>query len=116
MNYRYDEIGKRIRLRRKELQIKQSSFAEILDISNNHLSSIENGREKPSLDLLLLICEHLNVTPDYLLLGNMHTNDISLNILDSLRLCDEADLITIRQIIELFVERNQSNWNETHTI
>ena len=37
-------MGNRIKLRRKELRIKQSELAEKLDISNNHISSIENGR------------------------------------------------------------------------
>lgn len=36
-------MGNRIKLRRKELRIKQSELAEKLDISNNHISSIENG-------------------------------------------------------------------------
>ena len=69
-------MGNRIKLRRKELHIKQSELAERLDISNNHISSIENGREKPSLDMFLKICEELKVTPDYLLLGNVHANNI----------------------------------------
>ena len=69
MDVQYKTIGKRIKLRRKELNIKQNELAEKLNISNNHLSSVENGREKPSLELLLNICELLNVTPDYLLGG-----------------------------------------------
>ena len=64
MDVQYKSIGKRIKLRRKELNIKQNELAEKLNISNNHLSSVENGREKPSLELLLNICELLNVTPD----------------------------------------------------
>ena len=56
MDVQYKSIGKRIKLRRKELNIKQNELAEKLNISNNHLSSVENGREKPSLELLLNIC------------------------------------------------------------
>lgn len=52
MDVQYKSIGKRIKLRRKELNIKQNELAEKLNISNNHLSSVENGREKPSLELL----------------------------------------------------------------
>ena len=44
------KLGNRIRLRRKELGLSQSKLAELLDISNNHMSAIENGREKPSMD------------------------------------------------------------------
>ena len=116
MDIQYDVIGSRIRLRRKELNLKQCQVAEQLNISNNHMSSIENGREKPSLETLLGICNILNVTPDYLLLGNMHTDDISQDILNGLRLCNKADLSLARDIIELLIKRNQTNWNRKNLI
>lgn len=116
MDVQYKSIGKRIKLRRKELNIKQNELAEKLNISNNHLSSVENGREKPSLELLLNICELLNVTPDYLLLGNMHTNDISQDILTGLRLCSEEDVLLIRNMIELLIKRNHKDWNNRNLL
>lgn len=116
LDIQYNVIGNRIQLRRKELGLKQYELAEQLDISNNHMSSIENGREKPSLEILLHICDLLNVTPDYLLLGNMHTDDISQDILASLRLCRQEDVKLARNFIELLVERNQSNWNQKHSV
>ena len=108
----YQSMGNRIKLRRKELHIKQSELAERLDISNNHISSIENGREKPSLDMFLKICEELKVTPDYLLLGNVHANNIPQNITEALSLCSEDDIKLASQIIELLVKRNRTSWNE----
>ena len=72
MKQQYLEMGNRIKLRRKELKIKQNELAELLDISNNHMSSIETGKQKPSMDTFIKICEKLQVTPDYLLLGCMH--------------------------------------------
>lgn len=112
LSNQYIEMGRRIKLRRKELHIKQSELAETLDISNNHISSIENGREKPSIDTLLKICEALKVTPDYLLLGNIHTNDIPQNIIDGLRLCSSDDVLLARQFIELLIRRNEKSWND----
>lgn len=108
----YVEMGGRIQLRRKELRIKQSELAEKLDISNNHISSIENGREKPSLEILLRICEELKVTPDFLLLGNMYANNIPQDIIDGLRLCNQEDIEFIRKIVEIMINRNQNKWNE----
>ncbi|MCD7767154.1 MAG: helix-turn-helix domain-containing protein [Lachnospiraceae bacterium] len=116
MNNQFTEMGKRIKQRRKELHIKQSSLAESLNISNNHMSSIECGREKPSMDIFINLCEELKVTPDYLLLGSMHANDIPQNIIDNLRLCSKNDLILASKFIELLVERNQKNWNEKNFI
>ncbi len=106
MEIQYDLIGQRIKLRRKERNIKQADMAEHLGISNNHMSSIENGRQKPSLEILLHICDYLCVTPDYLLLGNMHADDVSKDIMDSLRICNATDLKFFRDLVELFVERN----------
>lgn len=106
MDKQYIEMGQRIKLRRKELKIKQAELAERLDISNNHMSSIENGRQKPSLDIFIEICKNLNVTPDYLLLGNMHGYNIPQDISDKLRLCDNADVELAAKIVELLVERN----------
>ena len=76
MEQQYREMGNRIKVRRKELRIKQTELAEALNISNNHMSSIETGKQKPSLDIFVEICKHLDVTPDYLLLGAMYPYNI----------------------------------------
>ena len=87
--------------------IKQAELAETLEISNNHMSSIENGRQKPSLDTFIRLCDCLNVTPDYLLLGSMHAYNLPQDILDKLRLCSQEDIILARDFIELLVKRNR---------
>ena len=103
----YKEMGQRIKFRRKEMRMKQAELAERIDISNNHISSIENGKEKPSLDLFISLCEELHVTPDYLLLGSMHANNIPLDIVDGLRLCSQDDIELTRQFVELLIRRNK---------
>ena len=108
MEFKYKEMGTRIKVRRKELKIKQAELAETLEISNNHMSSIENGRQKPSLDTFIGICKCLNVTPDYLLLGAMHAYNIPQDILDKLRLCNQSDIELVRDFIELLVKRNSA--------
>jgi len=85
-------MGERIQLRRKELGLTQSKLAELLEISNNHLSAIENGKEKPSLEKFVTLCESLDTTPDFLLLGILHSHNVCKNISDSLRLCDTEDI------------------------
>lgn len=114
MNTQLIEMGLRIRSRRKELRIRQAELAELIGISNNHMSSIERGVGNPSIHVFIRICEGLSVTPDYLLLGNMHTNNITQNILDNLSLCSSEDLNIINDIIKLYVQKNQKNWNAQH--
>lgn len=99
-------MGNRIKIRRKELRIKQAELAERLNISNSHMSSIENGRQKPSLDIFIQICNLLNVTPDYLLLGSMHAYNIPQDIIDKLRLYNQSDIELAGDFIELLVKRN----------
>lgn len=98
-------MGNRIKIRRKELHLTQAYLAEQLNVSNNHLSSIENGREKPSFEVFLKISEFLNVTPDYLILGIMNTNSIPQQIIDNLKLCSTDDVQLIQQITEFLIQR-----------
>lgn len=107
MTVDYDKIGIRIAQRRHELKMKQNYLAEITDLSNNHISNIENGRSIPSLETLAKICEKLGVTPDYLLLGNIKSNDIPKNIMDNLLLCNEKSLSLISKIIEIILSEQE---------
>ena len=76
MELDYKNIGKRIIRRRAKLKMNQVSLADKVGISNTYLSSIEHGKEKPSLDILVKICNELSVTPDYLIMGNMYSKAI----------------------------------------
>lgn len=107
MNLQFSDMGKRIRERRKELHIKQAEMAEAIGICNNHMSSIETGRQKPSIDIFVAICEYLRTSPDYLLLGTLHGYNIPQNILDKLKLCSPADIELAEKFIDLLVARNE---------
>ena len=98
-------MGTRIKTRRKELKMSQAELAEKVNISNNHLSSIETGKQLPSLPTFVEICEHLETTPDFLLLGSLHTYNIPQNIYESLSLCNKNDLPLIKEIVEDFVAK-----------
>lgn len=100
------QLGKRIKKRRKKLNLKQNELAEKLDISNNHISAIETGKQCPSLKLLIEICQELQTTPDFLLLGCMRSNNVPQELLASLRLCSEKDIQIIKTLTELLIDQN----------
>lgn len=52
-----------------------------------------------SIETFAKICNALNITPDYLLLGALKSNNIPQNIVDKLNLCDEKSLKLISKII-----------------
>ena len=54
------EIGKTIATRRREQNISQEQLSEKADISQGYISSIERGKEKPSIVLLEKIARALN--------------------------------------------------------
>lgn len=110
------EMGNRITTRRRHLGISQNLLAEKIGISNNHMSNIERGREKPSFDVLISLCNALRVTPDYLLMGSMHPQGVPQNLVDSLSLCTKEDLTLLEDIVRHMVIRQETKWNDDNFI
>ena len=63
------ECGKRIRALREKLNYTQNQFADQLNVSLDHLKSIERGRRACSLDLIAQISITYGESLDYLVLG-----------------------------------------------
>ena len=85
------EIGKRIAARRNALGMTQLELAEKLEISNNHLSSIENGAAKPSIELFIKLFEALETTPNHLMLGCMFSKNLPECTIDTIRNLNEEN-------------------------
>lgn len=64
-----------------------------------------------SLEIIVKICNVLHVTPDYLLMGNMYSNNVPQNITDGLRLCTNEDIALLSTIMQHMVERQGLKWN-----
>ncbi|MGO5071723.1 helix-turn-helix domain-containing protein [Roseburia faecis] len=107
MHINLNAMGTRMKRRRKELKMSQAELAEKVNVSNNHISSIETGKQIPSLTTFVKICEQLDTTPDFLLLGSLHTDNLPKNIYDSLTLCNKKDLPLIQDIVENFVSKRE---------
>jgi transcriptional regulator with XRE-family HTH domain len=63
------EIGFRLQLVRKKLNLLQKDFAKELDISNASLSEMEAGNAKPRFELIYNITKKFKVNINYLLHG-----------------------------------------------
>ncbi|MBR1852092.1 MAG: helix-turn-helix transcriptional regulator [Lachnospiraceae bacterium] len=66
-------IGNRIREYRLENRLTQAEFAEIMDISVNFLSEIENGKKGMSQDTIYRLCKHFHLSADYIIFGLENT-------------------------------------------
>ena len=59
--------GPLILLLRKQHNETQKDLAELLDVGKGHISEIERGNRTTSAERIALICEHYQVSSDYLL-------------------------------------------------
>lgn len=103
MNYTMLEMGNSIRVRRKELGMKQYELAARIEISKNYMSSIENGKRNISVHLVVKLCDALNVTPDYLFMGAMYSDNVPLDIYEQLKRLDGKRLRLAREMINVII-------------
>ncbi|MDO5123080.1 MAG: helix-turn-helix transcriptional regulator [Eubacteriales bacterium] len=63
----YKTLGENVRKYRLLLGLRQEELAEKCHCSNSHIAHIENGVGKPSLEMIIIISNSLDVTVDQLL-------------------------------------------------
>lgn len=78
-----NNIGDRIKQKRKELGLTQIELSAKLNISDRAVSKWEQGEGTPNLSIIPDIAEVLGVSLDYLLLGNDEEQTISLDDMDT---------------------------------
>ncbi len=66
-------MGKRLKMLREETDMDQRQFARAVSqrgvsVTNSFVSSMESGRSKPSIDVLVALANELEVSADYLLM------------------------------------------------
>ncbi len=97
------QFGKRIIFRREELDLSQKQLADIIHISNIHLSNIEHGKALPSFSTFLDLCAALNVSADYLIAGNVYP-ELSVELSEKIKRCSDENKIIISKIVDVFLE------------
>ena len=60
-------FGQRILQLRKQHNETQKDLAELLDVGKGHISEIERGNRTTKAEKIALICQHYQVSSDYLL-------------------------------------------------
>lgn len=65
--YSNELFGERLRALRKQRGEKQQELAEFLGVKPNQIGEMENGRKASTFAKLAQLCEHYNVSADYLL-------------------------------------------------
>ena len=60
-------IGRLLQYARETHKLLQSDMVESTGLSKNHISAVERGVSKPSIEMLLGYCEKLEMTPNDIL-------------------------------------------------
>lgn len=99
----FSKIGMRVRSVLKERKMTQEEFATACGCSSNHLSSVETGVHKPSLDLIIKIATVLDSSIDYFLIDTPHANRkylINSRISPKSEACSPRELQYIERAID----------------
>lgn len=93
----YFDIGQRLLLRRRELNLTQEMVAESLKMSTAYYGKIERGEKGPSLEKLLLISQALDIDLNYLVVGKNCPNEYNPEILNK---CPKRKRYDLEQLMK----------------
>lgn len=103
-------IGERIKLRRAELNLKQTDVKAYVGISSGNLSDIENGNRTPAMKTLIKLSDVLQCSIDWIVKGESPEKESSffsqlgdsekefISIYKELSLDDQTELLAIAKI------------------
>lgn len=97
-------LGKKLKLARHKANITQAQLAEKLDVSIEHISNMERGTSYGSVELLIDICNTLNISADFIFDGSIERNLLTL------------DAIADDNLVESYLKLNSRNKRTLSTI
>lgn len=107
----FAKIGRRIQKCRKSRKMTQEELADKCGCSSNHLSAVENGTNRPSVELIIRISAILNESVDYFLMDNPHAHPqyiIDKHIAEKLSQCTAPTLQVINTLLDGMLEYQQN--------
>ena len=98
----YHKLGLRIKEMRKRKKMSQQELSYEIECSIPHISHVENGSTKLSVDFLVKTANALNVTTDQLLCDSLQgANEIFQGeIMEELKDCSHTEVKIIRQLVK----------------
>ena len=93
------DMGNRIAARRRQLKMTQEALAEKMDVSVPMISYVETGRNAIRPVNLAKLCDVLEISADYILLGRSSLEE-SNRIAEKLTALNANELIAVESIID----------------
>ncbi|MBQ8148912.1 MAG: helix-turn-helix domain-containing protein [Clostridia bacterium] len=73
----YVDIGRRIRIQRRQLNLTQGELAKLIGVSSSFIGHLERGTRQASLETLVALANVLDVSVDYLLAASLKRTDLA---------------------------------------
>ena len=99
------DMGNRISKLRKELRMTQEQVAEAMNISIQSLSCIELGKKAIRPENLCKLCNVLNTSSDYVLMGKKSTEQLE-GISKKIANLHDDDYLIIENLVEHLNKKN----------
>lgn len=113
MEIDYKAIGKRIKIARIKADLTQEKLSEMVSISPTHLSNIETGTTRVSLNAIVSIANALKITSDDLLCDNIIKAKVQFEK-DIARVIEDCDEYEIRVIADLAAATKETLRRDAH--
>lgn len=84
------EFGRLLQTARKSKRISQGDMAEKIGMSKGHISAVERGACKASVEMLMSYCDVLNLTPN-----------------DVFKIKDDEIIIELKKLLSSFSSKEQ---------
>ena len=111
-------IGEKIEKIRKEKNLSQKELAKIVNASQKTISNIENGTNEPKIGVIIEMCNKLNISADWLLLGKENTkiSKEEENLLNIYRKMNNNNKGRLVGRAEAILEEQEENDNITERV
>ena len=116
MTVDFRTIGKRIKSHRIQRKMTQANLAERIGISNVHISYIETGTKRVSLDVLLKIVNEFDLSLDSLVLEDepFRLPKAHRKLTELLTSCDFDELEQITKIVADYIRMIRVERGSSH--
>ena len=98
------EMGQRIMVRRKALQLTQEELAERLGVSTQMISNLELGKKAIRPENLARVCEILRVSADFILTGMDARTKVN-EVAEKLLQLTDGQLLMVSDMIDYITQK-----------
>ncbi len=102
-------FGKRLKSARNSKKLTQFELAEKINISPNFLGDIERGIKLPSLSTLILLCNTLKISLDYLFADSLDNLEFEESPAEYFT---DKQLVIMKNVIKQITDNFENNGNE----